>query len=84
MKRHLSILIYFLIAAFIFPIFSYTQVNLSRIISDELINLGDSITLNNDFSDFKELSPYFENAELILLGEQSHSDSETIKIKIKT
>ncbi len=66
-----------------FSIHSYSQENYTELIRDKLIDLGQVAESNKDFTTFSKLKETLKDAEIVMLGEQSHGDATTYETKIK-
>ena len=62
---------------------SFSQNNPDTLAATHLIDLGEVTNSNEDFSSFEPLKETLKNGEIVMLGEQSHTEGTVFETKIK-
>jgi len=73
----------FLLLCFLYSSFLSGQSTSQDPINESLINLHQVKNNNENFEGYEQLKQEIGNAEIVLLGEQSHGDATTFETKIK-
>jgi len=72
----------FTVILFVFSSSLFSQNDKTNLTS-KLIDLGDVINNNEDYSSFETLKETLKEVEIVMLGEQSHGEATTYETKIK-
>ena len=66
-----------------FPLITIGQNSIQKEISSRLINLNEVSSSDENFEGYEQLKSEIGDAEIVMMGEQSHSDATTFETKIK-
>lgn len=74
---------YVFLLSFVSISFAFCQTVNIESLKNKIVNLGEVVEGNDDFSSFKPLDSLLKDVEIVMLGEQSHGEGTVYETKIK-